>query len=714
MSSTPIVALGSDFLTAFAGIPRKKQGKVKEFISKFTRDPRTSSINYEKIRDGGDQLFSVRIDKAYRGIVHKPSSGNTFILLWVDHHDDAYDWAKRHKIVVHPETGSLQVLDAKVSEQKASVMEKEEDVALSALFRKLKDRHLRTFGVPVEMIPTIREIYSESELDSVARNLPEEAFDCLLMFVAGYTVKDILAEITVTEPESVDTADIEKALTHSDSRRRFWVVDNELELAAMLESPLEKWRVFLHPSQRRLVERDWNGPVRVLGGAGTGKTVAAVHRAKWLVENRFTGINDRLLFTTYTKNLAEDIRSALESITTPDVMKKIEIVNLDEWVFNFLKRNHYGFSPVYGKETDEFWKLAMALAPEGFNDSFFHEEWGRVILPQGIDTLSEYLHCSREGRGTPLARKQRKAIWPVFEEFRTILQSKSLRAPLDAMRDGRHILNTKPDLLPYCAVVVDEAQDMGPQEFMLISAILNGKDEKNSLFIVGDAHQRIYNKKVVLSRTGINIRGRSKKLRINYRTTEENRNWAVALLKGLSFDDLDGGLDSQDGYRSLTHGTVPEVHSFSSLKDEIDFIAGKIAPLISESINVGSVCIAVRTNKLAEMYSRELKKHGLSTCIIKHSEKDSPENSGVRIATMHRVKGLEFNTMIIASANKGIIPHHKAVRGSDSVTSSEAEKAEKALLYVAVTRARKNVLITGYGEMSEWLNGNVLQQDSEE
>ena len=573
MSSMPVVALGSDFLTAFAGITRKKQGIVREFIGKFTRDPRASSINYEKIRDGGDHLFSVRIDKAYRGIVHKPSSGSTYILLWVDHHDEAYAWARRHKLAVHPETGSLQVLDAKVVKPGASVEKGGEDVVLPALFRKLKDRHLRAFGVPDEMILSLREIHSESELDTLAGSLPEEAFDCLLMFVAGYSVKEILDEITEPEPEQVDTADIQKALSHNDSRRRFWVVDNELELAAMLESPLEKWRVFLHPSQRRPVERDWNGAVRVLGGAGTGKTVAAVHRAKWLAENRFTGVNDRLLFTTYTKNLAEDIRAALESITTPDVMKRIEIVNLDEWVFNFLKRNHYGFSPVYGNDADEFWKLALALAPEGFDDSFFLEEWGRVILPQGIDTVSEYLHCSRQGRGTPLSRKQRKAVWPVFEEFRTILQSRSLRAPLDAMRDARHILDSKPGLLPYNAVVVDEAQDMGPQEFMLINAILNGKAEKNSLFIAGDAHQRIYRRKVVLSRTGINIRGRSRKLRINYRTTEENRKWAVALLKGLSFDDLDGGVDTQDGYRSLAHGAVPEVHRFSSFEEEINFIA---------------------------------------------------------------------------------------------------------------------------------------------
>ena len=700
MSSAPVVALGSDFLTAFAGIPRKQQGKVREFISKFTANPTSPGINYEKVHHGGEGVYSVRIDKAYRGIIHKPSSGRTYILLWVDHHDDAYDWAKRHRIEVHPETGSLQVINS----SRAEPLTSESDTEAPALFRKLKDRHLTSFGIPEEMIPALRSVRTESELDKLSSAIPEEAFDCLLMFASGFSVSEIMAEIKPDEPETVDTEDIEAALKHSDSRRRFWVVDDELELAAMLAAPLEKWRVFLHPSQRRLVERDWNGPVKVLGGAGTGKTVAAVHRAKWLAENRFTGEYDRILFTTYTKNLAEDIRSVLESISSPDVLKRIEIVNLDEWVFNFLKRNDYGFKPAYGKDSDDFWDEALSMAPPGFNDAFFREEWGRVILAQGIDTLQEYMHCSRTGRGTPVSRKQRKLIWPVFQEFRSILANHSLKAPLDAMRDAASLIQQKKGMLPYKAVIVDEAQDMGPQEFNLINSILTDVEPENSLFIAGDAHQRIYGRKVVLSHSGINIRGRSKKLRINYRTTEENRNWAVALLKGLSFDDLDGGKDSLEGYRSLMHGAIPEVHRFDSFTDEVNFIVERLTPMLSESGSMDRVCVTVRTNKLVSLYGEELRKHGIATCVIKHTEKDDPNNHGVRIATMHRVKGLEFDAVIIASANKNIIPHRRAIAGSDSVAEKEGLKAERALLYVAVTRARKNVLVTGYGQMSEWVD----------
>ncbi len=707
MSNAPVVAIGADFFSAYADIPRKKQGKVREFIDKFRVNPTASGINYEKIRDGGVGFFSVRIDKAYRGIVHKPDSGNTYILLWVDHHDDAYDWARRHKVSVHPETGSLQVIDASVVSSVPETSPARADEEIPPLLRKLKDRHLASFGVPEEVIPVLRAVTTEDELDAMARVLPEEAYDCLLLFVSGCTVQEIMAEISPDEPETVDTEDIEKALQHSDSKRRFWVVEDEIELAAMLAAPLEKWRVFLHPSQRRLVERDWNGPVRVLGGAGTGKTVAAIHRTKWLAENRFTGDSDRILFTTFTKNLAEDIRTALESITTPEVMKRIEITNLDEWVYKFLKRNDYGFAPAYGHITDPFWEKALSVAPSGFDDSFFREEWGKVILDQGIDTLEEYLHCSRSGRGTPLSRAQRKSIWPVFQEFRSILAEHSYKAPLDAMRDAANLIREKKGLLPYKAVIVDEAQDLGPREFCLINALVMDTEPENSLFIAGDAHQRIYGKKVVLRRVGINIMGRSRKLRINYRTTEENRNWAVALLSGVPFDDLNGGWDDQSGYKSLMHGAVPEVHRFDSFQEEITFIIEKLTPLLPEVGKLDRVCIALRTNKLVQQYAEELDRHGLKPCVIKPSEKHDPDKHGVRIATMHRVKGLEFDTMIIASANEGIIPHHKAVSGSDSITEEEGLVSEKALLYVAVTRARKSVLITGYGQISTFLRSDL-------
>jgi len=521
------LAMGEGFLEAYGDLPKKQQHKVSEFIKKFRNDPRSSGINFERINGVQDEhLRSVRIDQAYRGIVHKPESGNTYILLWVDHHDVAYDWARRRQVAIHPETGSLQVYEVQ-SDAASMIMEQPEEPQYR-LFRKLKDRHFLQFGVPEKQLTLVKGIVSEKELDALAGRLPDEALECLQMFHEGIELKEILESVSCRTGEEIDTEDFDAALDRDGSRRSFHVVEDDEELAEMLAAPLEKWRVFLHPTQRGVVERDWDGPVRILGGAGTGKTVVAIHRARWLALNRFTAASDRILFTTYTKNLARDIRENLKSITPPEVMARIEVNNLDDWVWKFLRRKGYDLDIGFWKTTKEMWNTALTLAPEGYNKQFFREEWERIVQPRGIDSLSKYATCSRIGRGTRLGRKQRGDVWQVFEEYRRLLDDRGLREPIDAMRDARHILEAEPGILPYRSVVVDEAQDMGPQEFQLIRQLVpKGEDETNSIFIVGDAHQRIYGRQVDLGQAGIDVRGRSRKLWINYRTTEENRAWSI-------------------------------------------------------------------------------------------------------------------------------------------------------------------------------------------
>ena len=482
-------------------------------------------------------------------------------------------------------------------------------------------------------------------------------------------------------------------------------MDDDIALEEILEAPLEKWRVFLHPSQRSLVERDWNGPVRVLGGAGTGKTVVAMHRAKYLVEKVFVEEHDRILLTTFTRNLAADIKENLAKICPDKLMRRIEVTNLDRWTLSFLRKNNYNYDIDYGERTKPLWEKALSLAPSepGLGDSFYREEWERVIQPQEITTFAEYLKATRVGRGVRLSRQDRKAIWPVFEEYRLLLNENRLREADDAMRDARALIREKGDILPYRAVIVDEAQDMGPQAFKLIREMA-GAERKNDIFIVGDAHQRIYRHKVVLGRCGIRIVGRSSKLRINYRTTEENRRWAVSLLEDIPFDDLDGGLDSQKGYTSLLHGTEPSIQQFASFQEEIECIATNLDRIRQESGSLQEVCLVARTHELLRQYEGALQAKGLATCLIRRSEAEDRRKEGLRLATMHRVKGLEFDRVIIAGVNDGIVPFEDAVNSSsDTAIQTELDIQEKALLYVAATRAKKEVLVTSFGKRSRFL-----------
>lgn len=699
------LALAMDFLTAQARLPRRQQEKVLAFIGKFRENPAAPGIHYEKIHDAADpRLRSVRIDDAYRGIVFKPEAGNVYILLWVDHHDAAYQWAARRQCLIHPETGSVQIIDtAPVLPAPAA----DEAAPPDGLFAQVRDRQLLKLGVPQALLPLVRGLKTEDDLDNAAGRLPGEAHDALVLLAAGCTVEETLRELDRTPPPAaVDTADYAAALERPESLRRFYVVEDELELLEVLQAPLERWRVFLHPSQRRLVMRDWSGPVRVLGGAGTGKTVAALHRAKWLARHRLAGEGERILFTTFTRNLAADIRDNLGRICAGELLARIDVVNLDRWVVDFLRRRGYRYEIAYGRRARPCWEQALALAPRepALAAAFYREEWERIIQPQGVAGLAEYLAAPRTGRGVRLNRKERMLVWPVFEEYRLLLDEAGLREPDDAMRDARQLLEQQGDVLPYRAVIVDEAQDMGPQAFRLIRQIAAGGDRPNALFIVGDAHQRIYRHKVVLSQCGINVRGRSRRLLINYRTTEETRRWAVGLLEGLPIDDLDGGLDARQGYKSLLHGAAPLVREFPTLHAEVDFLADYLRQVQARDGSLAETCLVARTDDLLALYEGALAERGLAVCRISRDKAEDRRQPGVRLATMHRVKGLEFDRVVIAAVNDGVVPLHAAIGGThDPLLQRESEIRERALLYVAATRARREVVVTSHGEASRFL-----------
>ncbi len=700
------VAISSDFLKAFSMVPHKQQSKVREFVEKFRMNPLAPAINYEKIKHCKDpNLRSVRIDDTYRGIVLKPDVGNVFLLLWVDHHDKAYQWAENKVYKIHPETGSLQVVDVHKVAPGPSLADTPREE--KGLFHDLKDNHLLQIGVPVAFLPLVRSVMTEADLDRQEAVLPQEAYEALFLYAAGYSFEEVLKEVEKQEVgKEVDTGDFAKALENPDTMRRFHVVEDALELAEILNAPLEQWRVFLHPSQRKIVEKNVNGPVRVLGGAGTGKTVCAIHRAKHLAENVFKADGDRILFTTFTRNLAADIRENLRKICPVDILRRIEVVNLDAWVSQFLQKNGYEHTIVYEDDTRDCWTNALNLAPKNLDlpEAFFRDEWEQIIQAQGVSCGEDYLKASRLGRGRKLNRVERKSLWPVFEEYRAQLNEKGFKEAVDAIRDARVILQSKGSVLPYKAVIVDEGQDMGAQAFKLIRQMIPADGSTNDLFLVGDGHQRIYRHKVVLGQCGINIKGRSYKLKINYRTTDETRKWATRLLEGRKIDDLDAGVDDQKGYKALLHGDPPRVVNMASMAQETDFIVNHLKQLKSQSVPINSVCLVCRTHSLLLQYEASLQAAGFATYLVKRNAAENRSAPGLRLATMHRVKGLEFDHIVIAGVNEGIVPLQIVLEGQDNpLAVEENELRERALLYVSATRAKKDVLVTSFGKKSRFI-----------
>ena len=517
------------------------------------------------------------------------------------------------------------------------------------------------------------------------------------------------------------------------------VVQGEADLKRILDAPLEQWRVFLHPSQRLYVEHDYHGPFRLLGGAGTGKTVVAMHRAKRLAARLLrSGSRQKVLFTTYSRNLATDIASNLKLICTADEFNTIDVVNLDKLVKDLLMGHGYSGEIWYdgsrdhGNDLDAAWRKAITSI--GVNDSkltvsFFKSELSQVIMPQQVRNAADYMRVLRKGRGTRLNRAQKLAVWQVVETYRRIMQANGAYDVDTAMQNVVSLLTQGDTPRKYAHVVVDEGQDFSTPAYRVIRALVDEGD--NDIFIVGDAQQRIYGHTAVLSKCGIRIQGRARKLRINYRTTEQIRSAAdsifrssgadvadsvFAAVRGIedaspatTFDDLDGEESPTGDSRSLMSGPVPETQRFASQSDEMDAVREWIYGLCGTAENMAgdefdgervdprNVCVVTRSRYCIDQW-REALNNGLPYGVYQLGrDAENRQRQGIRVATMHRVKGLEFDYVVVVDVNDGVCPPKPALQaaGSDSVALNEIYREERSLIYVAMTRAKKSVLLTG-------------------
>ena len=706
------VALSSDFFKALNKLPEKGRAKATSFVSKFRDNPRSPGLNYERIEGGKDPMIrSLRVDQDIRCIVRAPEEGDTYVLLWIDKHDDAYQWARRRTCHVNRVNGALQVVDVEAAEVAVSDASNSTDLQaesekISSLFGHCDNDQLMLLGVPEALLPAVRAVCSDESLSRLIQWVPKDCVDGLILLAEGRQIEAVIDELERKRPAHIDPEDVAAALKTYESKAEFLVITDDDELEAMLAAPLEQWRVFLHPSQRRLIERNWSGPVRVLGGAGTGKTVVAMHRARWLAQQLIKSESSgRVLFTTYTRNLSTDIRSSLTKICSPAELQRLEVNHLDGWVSTFLKGQGLPVRVFDQNARKACWDLAMAIADPslGLDRRFYEEEWKEVVLANGCRTQPEYLAARRVGRGTRLTRQNRAQIWPVFDAMRMELRQRGLWEPEEAKQAAAELIKESGLDARYAAVVVDEAQDLDVAGFSLLRTLV-GQSHANDLFIVGDPHQRIYGKPLVLSRCGIEIRGRSRKLRINYRTTEETRAWATAVLNGIDFDDLDGGLDPATDYRSLLHGDEPLIKAFEDTAEEQKFLTSTLHQIQQEQGGLAATCVVARTNGGVEKLNVAMKRAGFSTRIINKDESDDPSDPALRIATMHRVKGLEFDQVFIPNLDINQLPLRVELdQRPDQLSRELFENQERSLLHVAATRAKKRVVITYSGKPSSFI-----------
>lgn len=683
MSIKPKIALSQEFLSQLGRFSNKEQTQLLKWAIKFQNDPTGNGINYEKLPMCKDpHLRSVRITQDWRGIIFKPPAGDLYILLHANRHDAAYQWAKNRKMTINPETGAMQlVLIEEVTQTEAPP----EVSQAPGFYDHLDEDDLVRIGIPPESVPQVRRITTEAELDALRPTLPVEGYEGLFLVMAGYSVGQVLSEREVFMPPEVDVNDYLKALETPESQSRFMLIEDDHALQQAINSPLEQWRIFLHPSQKRLAQGDRKGPMRVLGGAGTGKTVLAMHRAKWLAEHR-TPQGQKVLFTTFTRNLAQDIQENLKQLCAPSVRERIEVINLDRWVIRFLKQQQYPQQIVFNYRDSPLaqraWEQALTARDPGLGleDRFYREEWEQVVQSQGIVDLAGYRKAKRAGRRTTLNRMKRDALWPVFDEYRNQLAEYSLKELDDAYHDCAELLKREPLEQRYSAVLVDETQDFGSQALKLLRAMI--PLGANDLFLVGDGHQRIYHRnRAVLGRCGIDIRGRSRKLYLNYRTTDEIRKYAVGLLEGREIDDLDGALDESQRYKSLSHGPDPTRLSVGSWEEVPASILNLLDERFSSDAEVTSLrtCVMTYQQQERDQVRSALESLGKACITLDKDSLDPGETPELRLSTMHRSKGLEFDRVIV-------------VIEKNFMDQSDLPEARN-LVHVALTRARSEAAL---------------------
>ena len=685
--------LSDTFYEAVLSLQKKIQSKVIAFQKKFRENNAANGIHLEPIAQFKDNaLRSARVDDNYRAIIGVLGD-DAYHLLYVGTHEDAYSWGMRKRFAWNEHTQSCQLIT--VTESEEVVSKASPDSAENAFFKDVTDEKLLAIGVPQELLGKVRSIQTLDDLDPLDDMLPNDAYENILNLMDGENIDDIIADI-----ESGRAKANEDKLLSDNNKRRFVELTDDDELQRIIDKDMDIWQLFLHPSQRKLVNADYKGTMKVSGGAGTGKTVAALHRMKYLTSNP----NANVLFTTYTRTLKENLEGLVQKMEIN--RSRYVLNNIDQVLIECARQYHIkeGFKILdYSgdEESLKLWREVIETEVTEFDEHFLYDEYIDVIVYFGNADARSYMMQQRVGRTKALSRKQRIEIWKLVEKYVALKQERKYVDRLELFNETTNYLNEH-NVRPFTNVIADEFQDFSNPELKFLRALV--AEGRNDLFLTGDPMQRIYSgRKINFSAAGINVRGvRSRRLKINYRTTEPIKRVAVSIIKGQTYDDMDGGTESTKGYVSLIHGgEKPQYVMVSNATEEVTQVAEWIEACKNAGISLKDICIAAPSMGLMKELQTRLHTDGTAYKVLKGTSKQGASD-GVSLCTFHSLKGLEFKAVILMGVNERNVPSKATeaypFNGMDALEKKEYLSSKRSLLYVAITRARGLAYMVGYGE----------------
>lgn len=785
------VTFASEFTTV-KGI----DAQIIDFIRKLQSQPDLPGLDLKRPQGAVDKnVRTARINKQYRAVIFSLSGsvGRHFVLARILDHDEAYDYASRAHLDTNPVTGVAALREepaaapasdtaedasrAKAREaerlaaQQAAAEEKNAEQAAETVVepdpapepapeprpRRTLDDALTGSGATLDDLrdrlglsaETIEFVQALPDIDHADQSLVDHGVsvldrDLLNAVFAEYSIDEIIAEFELGPQSTSDNEQdaLIESLQHPASKASFVTLSADAtddELQDLIDSAsFNDWRIFLHPAQESLVTANFSGQGRVFGGAGTGKTIVAVHRADALATERgaqpeLTKDSPRVLLTTFTRGLADSLKS-LMNLKNPSFPEAtipgapgLTISGIDSVIHRVLTqaqateigqamKTSLGLegplesaSGLDGRQENELWAEAVEVAgenlsPDKANPEFLSQEYSTVVLAQGITAEAMYLRARRRGRGTSLNRKERKAVWHIIGIFQNkCLSVGRLTWPASAILAAEILTNRRtanPDFALFDHALVDEAQDFHAGHWRFLRAAV--AEGPNDIFIAEDPHQRIYGQHLVLSHFGITTRGRaSKRLTRNYRTTAETLRYALRILEGTEWHDAEGAEDTVVGTRSLRHGEEPIVAMATSEAEQIEKVASQIRRWKDTAPGEVSIGVLARSRAQVRKLTSALCAAGLDATDTKQASVASRHD--VAVMTMHSAKGLEFTHVVLMGVDAATMPQQFRMRGLADAEKDDILQRERALLYVAASRARDGLMVTVLGRPSELL-----------
>ena len=711
------LAITKDVLSAFAKLDKRVQGAVQSAIADFANG-RHGEAYLEKVPGSlDDRIRLLRVDGAWYGAVLVPDSGDTYCLLTILPPDEAVGYAASHRVGVNQATGLLEVSNPAALRQVQPSLQAAASPDGTRLFADVSDADLTRLGIDTHVRRLARLLVNDADLDALQPVLPAAQYTALHALASGMTVDEAHAEAAQVLPggtpdERIERDDLVAAMERTPDQVAF--VSGQEELQLILAHPFTAWRTFLHPSQREIAYRpSYSGPAQVTGGPGTGKTVTVLHRTAFLAVRAASGPAGPggaeasapgpdaapILLTTFNGNLANALQAQLDLlIRDPAVRRQIQVRNVDRLAYSIVTEARG--TPVIADERVLRARWAEAAAAFGLEltPAFLKNEWEQVILAQDLRSEHAYLTCPRTGRGRPLTKAQRSRVWQAARQVMAELATARQTTHLQLANEATHLLR-EAGAPRYRHILVDEAQDLHPAQWRLLrAAVAEGPD---NLFIAADPHQRIYSSRASLASLRISVRGRSRKLSLNYRTTQEILAWAMPLLGSDPVTGLDGEADSLLGYRSPMHGQRPQVRLAATRGEEFCFLSERIRSWLAAGFEPDAIGVTARSAGLVRAARGALKADGLDTTSIS----GRGGAAGVRAGTMHAMKGLEFQAVAVIGVEAGAVPDPAAITADDEDPLAHAQdlQRERCVLFVACTRARDHLYVSATGKLSTFL-----------